>query len=494
MKKRTSCSLIALLLLAGIAVSSCGEAAAEKTPADTQNASGETEEAVTEEPTEADLRAKIPDNLPEKDMNGYKFNIWVRNRGDFINDVGLELEESGDVVDDAILSRNNTVAERFNVEFDSRIIESGAFDAEVVKSIQSGDDACNLALGQIITISGKGIEGYFLDWYDDLPYVNLKQPWYIGNAAEACSVDGHAYIMIGEYDLDVLRFTYCMYFNKKIVQDYDIPNLYTTVADGKWTYDYLYNLSTQVYQDLDGDTKKSESDLLCISGDPYSAVVTYQYAFNNPLFTINDKGTPTMTFDTEKAHDIVVKLNELYWNTAGGYTQNWGTGSEAWNNGNLLFYTGLFQNFNSYRDLNFDFGIIPYPKYDEAQENYYTMSDGAHAGMVVPTTVSDPENTSIILEALNAETYKQVVPAYYDIALKVKYARDNESAEVLDLLMQSRVFDFGYMYNNDGSLAFAIQRLVSKNSNNTESEYAACMKKGTKLFEKVIAAYQELNG
>ena len=58
------------------------------------------------------------------------------------------------------------------------------------------------------------------------------------------------------------------------------------------------------------------------------------------------------------------------------------------------------------------------------------MADGAHGTMMVPITISDPERTSIIIEALNAETYKQVVPAYYDTALKNRYSRDAESAEM----------------------------------------------------------------
>ena len=118
------------------------------------------------------------------------------------------------------------------------------------------------------------------------------------------------------------------------------------------------------------------------------------------------------------------------------------------------------------------------------------MSDGAHSVMAVPITISNPEYTSIILEALNAETYKQVVPAYYDTSLKVKYSRDDETGEVLDLLMDNRMFDFGYIY--DTGLAFVIQKLVSVNSSNTESAYATKMKSAEKEYQKIIDAYLDL--
>ena len=489
MRNRKTASSLALLLLAALALASCGETS-KKLPDETKDAAGETTAAATEEPTEEDLRAAIPDNLPETDMQGYQFRIWTRDRSDFVEDIGVDMEQTGEVVDDAIFNRNKVVEERFNCELVQRSVNSSSFNAELTKTITSGEDAMDVALGQVVTVPNLCIEGYFLDWYEDLPYVNLQQPWYIGNAAEALSVNGHAYAMIGEMNLDVLRFTYCMYWNQKIASDFDLENIYTVVEEGRWTYEYLRTLATQVYRDLNGDGQKSEADLLCLSGDPYSAVVTYQYAFNNPLFTIGKDGIPALTFDSEKANDIVTKLNDLYWNTAGAYTKDWGTGAEAWTNGNLLCITNLFQNAEGYRDLEFDFGIIPYPKYDEAQTSYYTMSDGAHGVMTVPITISKPDYTSIILEAMNAETYKQVAPAYYDIALKVKYSRDNESSRILDLLMESRVFDFGYIYNN--GLAFVVQELVSKKSNNSQSRYTSMMKSSEKSFKKIIDAYLDL--
>ena len=140
--------------------------------------------------------------------------------------------------------------------------------------------------------------------------------------------------------------------------------------------------------------------------------------------------------------------------------------------------------------LEVPFGIIPYPKWDEAQKSYYTMSDGAHDVMTVPITCGNVEYASMIIEAMNAETYKQVVPAYYDTAMKVKYSRDDESGQVLDLLMDSRVFDFGYIYNT--GLAFVIQNLVSANSSNTESSYASKMKTAEKQYQEIIDAYLDL--
>lgn len=487
--------LTTLLLVLLLAASACSETTTAENPADDPAAPAAAEEAVPEETSpeeDIDARKAVPDDLPEKDMDGYTFRILTRDRSDFVEDVGLELEQTGEVIDDAIISRNLAVSERFNIEFAASYFTNG--QSMPLTSVMSGDNEFDLMLGQIIDVTKNATKGYYLDWYEQLPHVNLEKPWYIGNASEALSVNNHAYVMMGEYTLDVLRFTYGMFYNKTMSDEYSLENIYNVVKEGRWTYDYLHELANMIYVDVNSDGVKDEGDKLAISGDPYSAVVTYQYAFNNPLVGLDADRLPVMTFSREKAYDIVTRLNVLYHESQGGYTSGWGTGSTAWTNGNLLVYTGLFQSAISYRELEFDFGIIPYPKYDDMQDRYYTMSDGAHSGMMVPVTVPNVEDVSIIVEALNAETYKQVVPAYYETSLKTKAARDIESSEMFDLLMESRVFDFGYMYNDAlGGLAFTIQEMVSANSSNTESAYAAKIKGAEKKFGKIIEDYLALD-
>ena len=155
MKTRFTTSALALLLLGAMALSACGDSTGTETK-DTA-AQGDTTAAVTEEPTEEDLRKAIPDNLPEKDMAGYQFRVWTRERGDFVEDVGFDLEETGEVVDDAIYNRNRTVEERFNADLVQVIISDGTGTAaEIVKSISSGEDTHDVAMGQVITIPKLG--------------------------------------------------------------------------------------------------------------------------------------------------------------------------------------------------------------------------------------------------------------------------------------------------------------------------------------------------
>ena len=57
------------------------------------------------------------------------------------------------------------------------------------------------------------------------------------------------------------------------------------------------------------------------------------------------------------------------------------------------------------------------------------------------------EMVAVLSEALCGESYETVTPAYYQSSLKDKAARDEIAYDMLDLIRDSRKFDFGYLYN-----------------------------------------------
>ena len=136
------------------------------------------------------------------------------------------------------------------------------------------------------------------------------------------------------------------------------------------------------------------------------------------------------------------------------------------------------------------YSILPYPKWDEAQERYITMSDGHHEAMAIPKTIGNPEAVGTITEALCAESYKILVPAYYDVALKVKSTRDEQSIAMLDRIVNSRVFDFGFVYNAGNGASFIIQDLINSNKDTFESTYAKKEKSILKHYDKVVAFFE----
>jgi hypothetical protein len=146
---------------------------------------------------------------------------------------------------------------------------------------------------------------------------------------------------------------------------------------------------------------------------------------------------------------------------------------------------------NNLRNMDTDFGIIPYPKFDEAQEKYGHYVDGHATLMAVPITVSNPEKDGVIIEALSYDSYKNLLPIYYDTIITTKFTRDEESAAMLDIIYNSRVFDFAYVYDN-WNLAFAFSNMLDAKNANFASFYEKKENAETKQLEKVIKLYDEL--
>ena len=122
------------------------------------------------------------------------------------------------------------------------------------------------------------------------------------------------------------------------------------------------------------------------------------------------------------------------------------------------------------------------------QKNYVSSVPGAADLQSVPISVADPEMVSIIVEALNCESYKQVVPAYYETSLKNRYSRDEESAQMLDLLMECRVFDFGFLHDSVG-IRKVFWNSISTNSNDVASAYASLIPATEQLYKDLIEGY-----
>jgi hypothetical protein len=116
-------------------------------------------------------------------------------------------------------------------------------------------------------------------------------------------------------------------------------------------------------------------------------------------------------------------------------------------NDHVLFTVGMLDGTEQLRDMENDYGIIPMPKLDTSQAQYTTYSHNGFSVFALPVTCSKADSVGIFLEAMCAESYRSVIPAYYEIALKVKYARDAEAMEMLDLCTGGLVYDFGYLYS-----------------------------------------------
>ena len=496
MFKRIACAGLSALIFAGI-LAACGEQAETSSPASSTTAAD-----VITEPEETlsdiEMRQLVDDGLPESDFGGYQYRIVVESDQEWYYYVE---ELTGDVIDDAVYNRNTSVEERLNIKVvEGRVGDYGSNGTWMQKAVLAGEDAYDLACSHVVNISTLVLKGIFQNWYD-VPYVDFEKPWWARSNIEDLTYHGVAILAIGDFALSAIGRTYCMFFNRQQAESYNITNVYETVQDGVWTIDKLSSWTQDIYTDLNANDKRDADDFYGFATGVASNIGAYLWAFDNPVCRKNADGDIEFVIHTEKMNSICETLYKIMWeNTGTYYNKNHVStvdssgahvgGRDLFMVGRAVFANGyLDQAIDFFREMEDDYGIIPYPKWDESQKDYRSLVDGNHAALAIPMTTMDMERAGIIIEALNAETYKSVVPLYIETALKVKYARDNESVQVIDDLLANRFFDFGYVYDGWKGASFWLEGLIQNKKTDFESHYAKNGEKVAKHYAEVLEIF-----
>ena len=147
------------------------------------------------------------------------------------------------------------------------------------------------------------------------------------------------------------------------------------------------------------------------------------------------------------------------------------------------------------REMTDDYGVLPYPKLDESTDGYGTYLSGTFSAQMI--SVNQPQESwhkmGTIVEALNVYSHELVLPAIYEVTLKTKTSRDENSIEMLDLILDSRTYSFDSC-DEDGFPLSPIKTLRDligwKKSTDIASYYASVEATAQAWIDNMIEAYQ----
>ena len=473
MKHSRICALLLIAaMLSTAAITSCGDSET--------NGGSDSSAAQSSDSAEVTEEAFDPfAGLPEKDYGGYVFNIATCDymETDFVSD-----ELTGDVFSDVIYERNRAVEEQFGIKLNTTAKDWMTMKADIQRLVSSGEDAYDLIAQHSVSSGELALSGLYYNWYD-VPYVDMSQDWWSSSAEEQLSYRNEVlYLAVGDAALSTVSGSWLMVFDKDQAESYKLGNLYDVVRDGKWTLDKLLDLTKNVYADLNGNNERDINDLYGYVNNTNSGLNAFLWSCDNPILTMDKDGVPRLSFMTEKLTNIVEKAMYLADGNPGGYTdQKYGNGwnaslpSDMFMDKKCIITTSAFSEiYNTLRYRDRPYGILPYPKYDEAQENYITQVDGSHAILSIPVTVADVERSGIITEALCAKTHEIVIPTYIETVIMAKLSDAQDDADMAQLIIDSREFDFGYIYSaSTCNLGFVMQYMAMGNTDSVTSYYAS---------------------
>lgn len=472
---------IVLLLIMSFSIFSCA-GASDKKADDTTAAKTEGVPAETE----------IPDDLPAADYDGYQFRYYTRNC--CVSHVaGLYMEElTGDVIDDAVYKRNRDVEERYNIEITEPLTGTDGPATDLIKSVAAGDDICDTIVWHFRHLGDVALQGLLYD-LRSIPHLNFNKPWWSKNIIDSYTIFNKSYVALGYYDIDNITFTGSMYFNKRLADEYLPDNLYDTVNNGSYTLDNFIKYTRMVGSDLNGDSKIDIADDQYGFATAAGFMFMFQSSADQPTTARDEDGTPVLAINTERMVTIVEKCYSLLHEYEYSFVSETGD-MAAFTAGRILFHTGLLTDATgaSMRDMKDDFGILPFPKFDETQLSYYSHGSAHGALIGIPVTVTDTERTGLLIEAITAEGYKTIRPAVYDVALKNKLTRDEDSAVMIDIILDGRTGDFADIYDEWG-FVYTLDHMVGRaKDNNFASYYAKNEKTSVDRIQKSVDKFREM--
>ena len=426
------------------------------------------------------------DYIGIEDMEGYNFRMYCRPGAKMIEDQYSE-EETGNIINDAVYRRNETVKSLFNIEITA--IESSVTKADdAMNTILAGDDQFDVILPHSRAAFQYAVQNTLVN-FNEVKTIHQDKEWWSKDILDSANINGHLYVLDGDISTHRLEYGFTMFFNKRIFDELGLDYPYQMALDGTWTFDEFSKLVKQGSKDLNGDgLMKPEDDQFGYYTWPAFGPIEVLYSGGQRIYDKNTKGIPTLTLNTSKTVEIFSKFFNLC-NSEDVYLPVSGTVGNLFTEGRAMFHDTGLGSAKDMRSMNDDFGILPWPKFTK-DDKYSTVINGHASLVVMPITVSDYQRSGKIIEALCAVGKHEVIPAFYDVSLKTKFSRDYESEAMIDIVRESLVYDLGYItdsvFNSIGG------SLAGQSNPDFAATYARNESKALSDLSRFLASYAKI--
>ena len=462
MKKILACALALLLALS--VFTACGGTS----DTDTQNPGTETKAPASESSGDEDVRYdatfdrnSVKDDVPtDLRFDGETVTFFIRDDVELWK-YEMDVDEiMNDTLYDAIYYRNKTVEERLGVTI-TTIGQAGNYTnrktwndtLRTAVNTKSGDfDAAAIYTSQGTVLA---IENMYYNVID-FPHINLEKPWWNQSIQEELTMFGTLYYLAGDIAATEITETFCLTYNKNLYDRYygaTGVSLYDVVDANDWTIDYMYDLVAGVHDDVNGDGMVSDGDVVGLTAKAPTYSQSWYEAWIPALgirYTTMNLGIPELSFYSERTVGAFEKLRQLIASNPGTLAQD-EILTTKFVDGKVLFGMTNLNAGSGYRDMKDAYGVLPLPMLDKDQGKYMT-SVGNVASLVTILSSLPAERKELVgatLELMAAESYKQVTPTYFEVAVKTKYAESPEDAKIYDLILNSVTYSFGSCYGTE---------------------------------------------
>lgn len=402
--------------------------------------------------------------LPEMDLGGITYTVLGGDHPDWVHLDNFEIaydELPEDVVGQAVYNRNQKLKNDYNFTVVQTLAASTAETAKV--ALESGDDLYDLVLYKPVTVQAHAQEGYLLD-LNKVKYIDLDHESWSQNINDQLTIGDKLYYTTNDFLLlDKARVFY-LYYNRELARDLNLGYFEDLVDNNQWTLEEMTKIAKQAYRDLDNNGP-SYTDQFGLGFETKFQFVTVAASAGFRVTEIDNVGYPKLVGATDKMLNILDATLDLtadhtitWCQATMGLTGNDQNHPETiWLDGRMLFVSA-FATFIEYnykvRESTIEYGVLPNPKYETTQDNYYSYPDIGHGSILaIPYTVSDEDVAGFCLEAITEASTDTTYITYIETKCQYQEATDADCARMLALCFENQAYDIGaFLFSDRGEL------------------------------------------
>lgn len=318
-------------------------------------------------------------------------------------------------------------------------------------AVKNRDDSTHMLLSHTFMGVDGFVTGNYLTDFNEIDVIDTTADHWNYDFMDEVSINGHMFL--GYSDFNIAR-TQVVAFNKDMYSKYEDAigeEFYDMVEEYRWTLDKMIAVANLVYID-EGQDGKTENDTFGLTADYEVPYASFLQACNISVVDVNDKGAYVIAVYNEenraRTSALVDKLYDFVRSDGAFFSDDptYLVPGKIFAEDRALMYLARTTSLPGFLNDDINFGVLPYPMFDENQKNvgYRSLQWGGY--ICIPSYLADPDMAYETIELLSWASDKVNI-AYYEKLLGKQVADAPQDKKMLDLVWDSVCSDFGLTYS-----------------------------------------------
>lgn len=388
---------------------------------------------------EEEMVESVEETLPvaTADLEGKEFKIYSAP-GDY-GVASVVVDNQDTVLNTAIFNRNSVLEERLNFTLK---VEEAADNNKLVDRVITLSTAAtfeyDLYYGNSNLLLPQSTKGYYLN-SSNLSGIDFSNDWWNDTASQKTAINGKMYGLVGDANIHFYESIYIVVYNKDMAETLvDMPNLVQKAKDGDWTWDQMHEYTVLAHVDADNSASKTDGDTFGFATG-YNLAGIALLSSGEDIVKYDKNNYPSFDGFTERTIDIFEDIQKWFYQSNATFVspgdnklfEKVTSFHDVFTRGDALFYSEPIGSLQKLRDVEYEYTVLPIPKYDVKDEYRTTVMHYAYA-MFVPATTPDVKTSEIVLDNLMYQSYVDVIPAYLEQIVSLQRVRNSDSYAMLN--------------------------------------------------------------